>query len=82
MSTGAAENTAHNNVMRIAANGSTGALGQTALGSSFTVNQVLDGTYTITANSAWNASKFQIAVVIWEGIAANNISNSVLVDVY
>ena len=82
MSTGTAQTTEHNNVVRATANSSTGPLGLTSMGSSFTINQEVNGTYTITANSAWNSSHLQVAVVVWEGNAANNISNSVLVNVY
>lgn len=71
--------TSHENVIRDAAY--TGnSLGIESMGTSFTANQQVQGTYTIPAGS-WNSAKLQVAVVIWESNAANGISNSIIVPV-
>mgnify|MGYP003572397077 CR=1 FL=1 len=74
-----ATNTEHNNVVRDAA--FTGnALGVESMGTSFAVNELVEGTYTIPAGS-WNSSHLEVAVVIWEANSADGISNAVKVPV-
>lgn len=73
--------TSHENVMRGAAyTGNT--LGIESMGSSFTENQEVTGSYTIVVpGTVLDKTKLQIAVVVWESSDADGISNSVLVDV-
>ena len=79
--TGGPTSLEHNNVLRASATGSTGDLGTVSLGTSFTANQTVEGSYTITANSTWNKDKLQVVVVLWEGNSADKISNGIKVDV-
>ncbi len=78
---GGPTNVEHNNVLRASATGSSGDLGTVSLGTSFTANQTVEGSYTITTNSAWNKDKLQVVVVLWEGNSADKISNGIKVDV-
>jgi hypothetical protein len=92
MSDAPSQVTEHNNVLRAAADGSTGPYGLISLGNSFTANNINTNTYNIQivpppagytpALNPWNTSKLQVAVVIWDGTNANQMSNAVLVDVY
>jgi hypothetical protein len=72
--------TAHNNVLTTAAYTSN-TIGAESLGSSFSANQEVSGTYTIPVYALWNSSNLQVAVVIWKSTNADGISNSILVDV-
>ncbi len=79
--TGPEANTDHNNVLRAKGNGSVGDLGLISMGTSFTANQTVEGVYTITASSSWNASKFKVVVLVWEGNTADKICNAVEVSI-
>lgn len=72
--------TAHNNVIRYSAfDGNS--LGAQSIGTSFTADQEVTGSYTIPLWSGWNISNLQVAVVIWSSTNADGISNSIIVDV-
>jgi hypothetical protein len=72
--------TAHNNVIRYSAfEGNS--LGAQSIGTSFTADQEVTGSYTIPLWSGWNISNLQVAVVIWSSTNADGISNSIIVDV-
>ena len=72
--------TAHNNVIRYSAfDGNS--LGAQSIGTSFTADQEVTGSYTIPLWSGWNISNLQVAVVIWNSTNADGISNSIIVDV-
>ena len=72
--------TAHNNVIRLSAfQGNL--LGSQSIGTSFTANQEVLGSYSIPYFSGWNSSNLQVAVVIWNSTQADGISNSIIVDV-
>ena len=72
--------TAHNNVIRYSAfEGNS--LGAQSIGTSFTEDQEVTGSYTIPLWSGWNISNLQVAVVIWSSTNADGISNSIIVDV-
>lgn len=74
-------NTSHENVLRASAI-SSNTLGVESMGTIFTVDQEVSGTYTINVPSTVvDKTKLQVAVVIWESNAANGISNGILVDV-
>lgn len=71
--------TSHENVLRSAA--FTGnALGVESMGTSFLVNELVEGTYTIPVGG-WNTSNLEVAVVIWEANSADGISNAIVVPV-
>jgi len=73
--------TAHNNVMRISSY-ELNSLGAQSIGTSFTANQEVSGTYSIPVWTAgWNVENLQVAVVIWSSTNADGISNSIIVDV-
>lgn len=72
--------TDHNNVVRTAAyTGNT--LGIESMGTSFTLNQQVAGSYTIPVSTGWNKSKLQVAVVVWKSNIADGISNAIIVNV-
>ena len=72
--------TAHNNVIRYSTfEGNS--LGAQSIGTSFTADQEVTGSYTIPLWSGWNISNLQVAVVIWNSTNADGISNSIIVDV-
>ena len=72
--------TAHNNVIRTSAyDGNT--LGAQSIGASFTANEEVSGTYSISVKDGWNVENLQAAVVIWNSTNPDGISNSVIVDV-
>ena len=69
-----------NNVIRYSAfEGNS--LGAQSIGTSFTADQEVTGSYTIPLWSGWNISNLQVAVVIWSSTNADGISNSIIVDV-
>jgi hypothetical protein len=73
--------TGHNNVIREAANTAT-PLGTQSMGTTFTANERVEGTFTITIpGTVVNSANLQVAVVIWSTNSADGISNAVLVDV-
>ncbi len=72
---------AHNNVVREAAYTAT-PLGVQTMGASFTANQRVEGTFTVTVpGTVVNSANLQVAVVIWTADSPDAISNSVLVNV-
>jgi len=74
--------TAHNNVLRAAADGVIGALGIESIGTSFVADQIVDVAYDITIpTTVVNSANLQVAVVVWEGSAADKISNAIILDV-
>jgi hypothetical protein len=74
--------TAHNNVVRATSSTSSVALGIESIGATFTADQIVNNTYTITVPSTViDNSKLQVGVVVWDGQTADKISNAVIVDV-
>ena len=72
--------TAHNNVIRYSAfEGNS--VGSQSIGTEFTVDQEVTGSYTIPLWSGWDISNLQVAVVVWSSTNADGISNSIIVDV-
>ena len=72
--------TAHNNVIRYSAfEGNS--IGAQSIGTSFTADQEVTGSYTIPLWSGWDILNLQVAVVIWSSNDADGISNSTIVDV-
>jgi hypothetical protein len=72
--------TAHNNVIRYSAfEGNS--VGAQSIGTEFTADQEVTGSYTIPLWAGWNISNLQVAVVIWSSTDADGISNSIIVDV-
>lgn len=75
------EVTSHENVIRAAAY-ATDSLGVESIGTMFTVDEEVSGTYSIKIPSTvLDNSQLQIAVVVWENKAADGISNAILVNV-
>jgi hypothetical protein len=72
--------TPHNNVIRYSTH-DWNSLGTLSIGTSFTANQEVLGSYTIPLWAGWNSSNLQVAVVIWNSTQADGISNSIIVDV-
>jgi hypothetical protein len=71
----------HENVLRTAVNTST-TLGLESIGASFTANQKVSGSYTLTIpSSVVNKANLQVAVVVYRSNTPNGISNAVLIDV-
>ncbi len=73
--------TSHENVVRAAAFMGN-SLGVESIGTSFTADQEVLGSYTIKIpNTVLDRTKLQVAVVAWETNQANGISNAILIDV-
>ena len=76
-----ATSTSHENVIRASAS-TTNKLGIESMGTSFTIDQEVSGSYSIMIPSTViDKSNLQVAVVIWESNKADGISNAILVDI-
>jgi len=74
--------TAHNNVLRGASSSASGSLGIESIGTTFVGDQIVENTYTITVPlTVRDISNLQIGVIVWDGSAADKISNGILIDV-
>ena len=72
--------TDHDNVMRAGASTGSGSLGTVSLGTSFTANQEVRGTYTINVpNTVVDNANLKVAVVVWSSDDAEGVSNAILV---